>query len=263
MNEIRNKVSSNLMGGLGNYLFQIAAAYSYGKKFSKEPVFNSASSSGPHSRIETYENNVLSVVNLRSTIDSFTSLTEPGFNYFEIPDVPGNVLLNGYFQSEKYFSDISDEIRKMYTSYEVDILPEINEKIQGGTTCAIHVRRGDFLKYPDHHPVQDMSYFINAINHMPEGTTFLVFSDDMNWCKDNFKRLENDFFFVEGNLDFEDLSIMRSCTHNIISNSTFSWWAAWLNSNPDKIVIAPRNWFGAAYTQLDTRDLYCESWTVI
>jgi hypothetical protein len=108
-----------------------------------------------------------------------------------------------------------------------------------------------------------MDYFEAAMKRIPSGTTFVVFSDDINWCRENFSKDDKNILFIEGNLDYEDISLMSLCDHNIISNSTFSWWAAWLNDNPSKIVIAPKNWFGPAYSNLSTEDLYCPGWLVI
>ena len=259
----QSKISATLMGGLGNYLFQVAAAYSYGKRFSKDPVFDFTKSSGPHFKVETYESNILNGVNLRGEIDSPIILNEPGFNYHEIPNIPNNVLLNGYFQSEKYFSDFSEEIRNLFTSYTVEVPRELKMAIELGSTCSVHVRRGDFAKYPNHHPLQQMDYFEAAMKRIPSGTTFIVFSDDIDWCRENFSKDDKNILFIEGNLDYEDISLMSLCDHNIISNSTFSWWAAWLNNNPSKIVVAPKNWFGPAYSNLSTEDLYCPGWLVI
>lgn len=258
-----NKISSVLMGGLGNYLFQIAAAYAYGKKYSKQPVFDYRRSSGPHNRIETYESNILNGINLRGNIEFQMTWNEPGFHYHAIPYIDSDLLLNGYFQSEKYFSEFSDDIRSLFTSYSVELPSEIKNVLDSDLTCGVHVRRGDFTNYPDHHPVQSLNYFQRAMDLMPEGCTFLVFSDDIAWCKSNFDTTNGRFIFIEGNKDFEDISIMRMCSNNIISNSTFSWWAAWLNSNPDKVIVAPKNWFGTAYSHMITSDLYCPGWEVI
>jgi hypothetical protein len=196
---------------------------------------------------------------------------ESGFEYKEIPAIEGNVCLNGYFQSEKYFKEYSDEIKKLFeqpkfmhgvvTSHAWDrngifINTETN-------TCSIHVRRGDYLKSPDHHPEQTMNYYMKAIKQMPKDTIFIIFSDDIAWCKQNFPDLPEKFKFAEGGRDDEDLLYMSLCKNNIITNSTFSWWAAWLNQNIEKKVIIPATWFGPAYANHNTEDLYCENWVRI
>ena len=104
---------------------------------------------------------------------------------------------------------------------------------------------------------------MKAIKQMPKDSLFLIFSDDIAWCKANFPDLPEKFVFIEGNADHEDLLLMSHCKNNIICNSTFSWWAAWLNSNPEKKVIAPSKWFGPAFENYNTDDLYCDGWIKI
>jgi hypothetical protein len=91
---------------------------------------------------------------------------------------------------------------------------------------------------------------------------YIIFSDDISWCKENLSFLNNKIF-IEGNTDFQDLYLMSKCKNNIIANSSFSWWGAWLNTNKDKIVIAPKKWFGISNSHLDTSDLYCNNWVTI
>jgi hypothetical protein len=126
-------------------------------------------------------------------------------------------------------------------------------------TCSIHVRRGDYIGLQNFHPVQPVSYYEEAVKIVGDDKHFLIFSDDINWCKENFTFLKNKTF-VLNNLDYEDLYLMSMCKNNIISNSTFSWWGAWLNRNENKQVIIPSKWFGISYSHLNTNDLYCEGW---
>lgn len=252
------------MGGLGNYMFQIAAAYAYSKRYGFHVGFNCAESSGPHKHITEYQNNVLKGIDLYYVRKNQPlQHLEKGFHYQEIPNYKSDLLLNGYFQSEKYFNDFDSEIRNLFMSYEIEIGEELKSILDNENTCSIHVRRGDFLKHPNHHPVQNMNYFLKAIKQMPKDSVFLIFSDDIEWCKQNFPDLPEKFKFIKGYKDYEDLYIMSKCKNNIICNSTFSWWGAWLNNNPDKLVIAPKNWFGPAYAGYNTNDLYCENWVKI
>jgi hypothetical protein len=262
---MNKEVSTILAGGLGNYMFQIAAAYAYGKKYDREAAFNCSESRGPHQHITVYDNNILKDINLYHVRKGNTRQhIENGFHYQEIPDyTKHNVLLTGYYQSEKYFKDYEDEIRSMFMSYKIEVKEEIKDLLDNHNTCSIHVRRGDFLKHPNHHPVQGMNYFMKAIKQMPKDSMFLIFSDDIEWCKENFPDLPEKFRFVEGNKDFEDLYIMSKCKNNIICNSTFSWWGAWLNGNSDKTIVAPQKWFGTAYSGYKMDDLYCEGWIKI
>jgi len=261
-----NEVSAILMGGLGNYMFQVAATYAYGKKHNKSVGFNCQESSGQHQHVTVYNDNIFKNIDLYHTPqgNGRIQINESGFHYNELKDSPDkNILLYGYFQTEKYFKEYEDEIRNLFTSYDVDIKEEIKNILETKHTCSIHVRRGDYLNSPDHHPTQNMNYYMKAIKQMPKDTVFLIFSDDIAWCKANFPDLPEKFVFIEGNKDYEDLYIMSHCNDNIICNSTFSWWAAWLNANPEKKVIAPSKWFGPAYENHNTNDLYCEGWIKI
>ena len=257
-----NYVSTILQGGLGNYMFQIAATYVYGKKHNKTIGFNCSESISVHKHVTEYERNVLKNVHLYfvGKPDRLIQHTEQGFHYQEIPKYDSSVLLYGYFQTEKYFKEYENEIRNLFMSYQIEIDDEMKSIFEINNTCSVHVRRGDFLKLPNHHPTQSIEYYNKAIEQMPDDSIFLIFSDDIEWCKNNFPNEPDRFKFIEGKEDYEDLYLMSHCNNNIICNSTFSWWGAWLNNNVNKIVVAPKNWFGVAYTQYNTIDLYCDNW---
>ena len=161
--------------------------------------------------------------------------------------------------------EYTKEIRELF-SFSEEYKNSIKQKYKDlleGETCSIHVRRGDYLKLPNHHPVQSLNYLMKGVREMPEDTKFLIFSDDINWCKQNFPNIPDKFIFIEGNSDYEDLLLMSLCKNNIIANSSFSWWAAWLNENVDKKVIAPSKWFGTANSINNTKDLIPETWKII
>ena len=259
------EVTVGLAGGLGNYMFQIAAAYAYGKRFGKKAGFSAQQSRAVHKPILEYEKNIFNGVDLWYMASGpLRQLDERGFHYTELKDLPDdNVALSGYFQTEKYFKDCESDIRNLFMSYDVNVKEDIKSILETKNTCSIHVRRGDYLNSPNHHPTQNMNYYMKAIKQMPKDTVFLIFSDDIAWCKENFPDLPEKFVFIEGNKDYEDLYIMSHCNDNIICNSTFSWWAAWLNKNSEKKVIAPSKWFGPAYENYNTDDLYCEGWIKI
>jgi hypothetical protein len=248
-------VTSNLMGGLGNYLFQIASAYSLALDNGDKIIFNINDSVIGHQPIKSYTNNILSKIKfIDHNLNVENNYHEPFFHYQKIPYKP-NQKLHGYFQSEKYFIHNRKKILDLY-SIDDESSKKIYEKygeILTGETCSLHVRRGDYLKYPNHHPTCTLEYYKNSIKEFSKNTKFLIFSDDIEWCKDVFKG-EN-FIFIEGNKDYIDLWLMSLCKNNIIANSSFSWWGAWLNQNPNKKVIAPTNWFGN-YLQHNTNDLY-------
>ena len=257
-------VSSILMGGLGNYMFQIAATYAYARKHNMNFGFNCSESSGPHKHITEYQTNIFKNINLYYVRkEDFFTYNEKNFHYNEIPYYDRNILLYGYFQSEKYFSEYREDIINLFMSYEVLLDEDLKKIIEDKNTCSIHVRRGDYFKYPNHHPVQSINYYMRAVRQMPKDFVFLIFSDDISWCKENFPDIPEKFIFIENKKDYEDLYIMSKCKNNIICNSTFSWWGAWLNKNNNKKVIVPNTWFGNAYSDKDIKDLYCSGWIKI
>ena len=189
---------------------------------------------------------------------------EPGFDFTKIP-YSQNLSIDGYFQSEKYFKDYDKLIRdKFEPTDEIKnkLLEKYGKILEKEEICSIHVRRGDYLNLPQHHPVMNMNYYMKAVKQIGKKYTYLIFSDDIPWCKQNFPNIEN-FIFIEGQEDYEDMFLMSFCKNNIICNSSFSWWGAWLNENKTKRIIAPKNWFGPAYAHFVLKDLYCKNWEVI
>lgn len=173
---------------------------------------------------------------------------------FSISD---NTAIEGYFQSYKYFEEFKHEILKDFT-FNSSILDKcIKEISKHSNSVSIHIRRGDYIKHPGYWNITP-EYIQEALNHFTDQEhTFLIFSDDIEWCKQIFP---DGVVFVEGNNQFEDLCLMSLCEHNIISNSTFSWWGAYLNSNSNKKIIAPSNWF---IPSKPLTDLYPSNWIVI
>jgi len=159
------------------------------------------------------------------------------------------ILLNGYWQNFRYFEKYENIIRKELTLRNelTDENKEYLKKIISSNSVSLHFRRGDALKpYAlKRYAICSMDYYLKAISYVSkklQNPTFVVFSDDIHWVKSNFK-IEYPIIFIESKgPDYEHLFLMSQCKHNIIANSTFSFWAAWLNSNPSKIVIAPEKW---------------------
>lgn len=189
----------------------------------------------------------------QDTSDALRLYKEPKFTFTEIPLTFKDLVLEGYFQSEKYFSDCKDTIRKEFTFRN-----QSTYKVPPGS-CSIHVRRGDYLKIQSHHPVCDMSYYNKAME-MIKADNYLIFSDDPAWCSDNFKG--DQFTVVSGNPPTEDMELMSKCDNNIIANSSFSWWGAWLNIKNAHKVIAPKKWFGNG-SPYSAKDIYCEDWNIL
>lgn len=262
-----SKISIKLQGGLGNLMFQIACAKAYSLRHNKELILSSDNYGFGHNHFSFYNDNIFSNIEIKDVkLNGFTQWIEPGFNYINIPNTSDSLYLNGYYQNEKYFKDFKSEIKELFSypnGEKERILTPYKETLINNEVCSIHVRRGDYLNLPDHHPVQNMNYYMKAIKMMPRDCKFLIFSDDLEWCKQNFPDISDKFIFVDGNKDYEDLLIMSQCNHNIIANSSFSWWAAWLNCNHDKKVIAPLKWFGPAHSHLDSSDIYAENWITI
>ncbi len=180
------------------------------------------------------------------------------------------IYYKGFYQNERYFKDVEQEVRKAFTFDE----SMFNERSQlclehlrrNPKSVSIHVRRGDYTE-PKHWlklgQYASTTYFLNAIERMSKllpGAQYYVFSDDLQWVRDNLP-LENAIYvdWNTGEDSWQDMMLMSNCRHNIISNSTFSWWGAWLNNNPDKIVMVPKRWNSS---QMST-DLAPASWIPI
>jgi hypothetical protein len=257
-------ISSILKGGLGNFLFQVAAGQSVAWRDNKEFICFIQTVHRIHSDVSTYYNNILRNVKFINNDISFPMYEEPFFHHKEIPTVEHSLTLDGYFQSEKYFINHIEQIHKLF---EIDnntkqYLKNKYKNILTENTCSIHVRRGNYLNLQHFHPVQSIEYYKKAISFFDKDTTFLIFSDDMEWCKYEFQFLKNKFF-IENNKDYEDLYLMSMCKNNIIANSSFSWWGSYLNKNINKKVIAPKLWFGFGLSNNNTKDLYCSNWNII
>tara|TARA_R110002153_G_scaffold67839_1_gene180365 strand:+ start:81 stop:845 length:765 start_codon:yes stop_codon:yes gene_type:complete len=253
-------ITCNLIGGLGNKMFQITAAYSLGLDNNEPSGFEITPQSNDHSTIDSYRNNIFRHITFGGC-DSTNSFMEPRYHYSDIPYTP-NLRLLGYYQSEKYFINNRDSVLSLF-SIDVDSKKYIEEKYGDNltkNTTSLHVRRGDYLKLSNHHPTCDLSYYNKAMESFGDDTTYLVFSDDTQWCRESF--VGDNFIFVDGNPDYIDMWLMSLCDNNIIANSSFSWWGAWLNTNPNKKVIAPNKWFGPAIKH-NTKDLIPNTWEKI
>lgn len=176
---------------------------------------------------------------------------------------PDNRDLFGYFQSEKYFQHIEKEIKKDFT-FNVNITEsalQYKDVLNNNRVYSMHFRRTDYLHTPDAHPVPSASYYKKAIKLFSNYDYCLVFSDDINWCM-SLDFLQGDRFIFCNNHTYTDLYLMTQCHSNVIANSSFSWWGAWLNSNLEKTVVAPSIWFGPAINA-NTKDLIPEDWIII
>jgi hypothetical protein len=186
------------------------------------------------------------------------------FNNYSLPNnslVSINLVHNksyrftGYFQNPNFFNKYKSKIIELFSldTNSQNIVNNIYNSIVNNNydTVSIHVRRSDYIKLQNIHVVQNIEYYKNAIDYIKNkynNLLFLIFSDDINWCKTNFGSLNINCIYVENvspylDKDILDMYLMAQCKHNIIANSTFSWWGAYMNKNKDKIVCAPNRWF--------------------
>lgn len=245
-------VAIKLEGGCGNQLFMQSMIFAYAKKHGLDYcVYTKVNN--PHIydkqeyKIDAYR---FPGINYCDNEPLLPIYNEPHYHYAEIPKID-NVCFKGFWQSFKYVGEYRNGVLKAFGFDNIET--------QEGF-CSIHIRRTDYLLYPDHHPTVTIEYLAKAINHMVGDFTkivkFKIFSDDIKWCKENITGIYGDsVFYSEGKSELEDLRDMASCEHNITANSTFSAWAAYINPNPNKIVIQPSRWFGEKLNH-DTKDLY-------
>ena len=205
-------------------------------------------------------------------LKSYRIYVEPSFeydNFFEA--LKGNMLICGYWQTEKYFLHLEKIIREDFTF----ILPKNNQtlaledRIDQTNAVSIHVRRGDYVSLQSansFHGVANLRYYKAAILLLEKrinNAMYFVFSDDTQWVKENLIGDRKDMIAVEhnnGKDSWQDMYLMSRCKHNIIANSSFSWWGAWLNNYQQKIVIAPTQWFARDENNNKTHDLIPPSW---
>lgn len=195
-------------------------------------------------------------------------IKERGFEYNEgLLKKGGDIYLKGYWQSEKYFNNIREIILT-----DISLKPEIEKlaqecNIQRNKSVGVHIRRGDYTKKKSLtiHGLIEVSYYkeaVNIINKKIGKCTYYIFSDDIRWVKKYMNIFPDAIFIVNKNrIPAVDLWLMSVCEHNIIANSTFSWWGAWLNKNPDKIVICPSKWF--TDEKINIADLIPNKWIKI
>ena len=255
------------LGRLGNQMFQYAATKGIASKISSDfmiPNHREIFDDGIGNRYTILLYDAFDKLDgKRGSLNTTDYISEKGFAFdSNLFNVSNNVdfSLWGFFQTEKYFKHIEDEIRKDFTFKDEILFPckELIETVDN--PIALHIRRGDFLTNSGNHPPLGLDYYEKALGQFDSNRTVVIFSDDTKWCKEQ-KLFESDRFIVaENNHQFHDMCLMSMCDDFIIGNSTFSWWGAWL-SNKGK-VIAPKKWFGQNLRH-DTKDLYCEDWIII
>jgi hypothetical protein len=262
-------------GFLGNIMWQTASTIGIAIKNNVPYIF-------PRKKEFDYFDGDVNIPTVPSRPHSniFINYTEKNYHYDEVlfeTHIDYNLI--GYYQSEQYFKHCESILRSVFV-FNKTIKQTIDNKYswllkKTKQLCSIHVRRGDYTTLPSHHPVLPLKYYIGAINLMEQkiegDVTFAIFSDDIEWCRLNFvdENFANNkgrrFVFVEGNEAPCDMYLMSICENNIIANSSFSWWASWLNENKLKTIIAPTKdkWYGVAYKDWNLDDMYCKNWLLI
>lgn len=251
-------VTCEFRGRLGNILFMVANCVSQGIRHNRQFYL-------PKNDIFYYE---MYKDNLYKKIDFFIPtlpengvvVSEPSYSYSTVDPVNGApTIFRGYFQSEKYFSEYEQLIRWMFQpteEFKQQMYIEYPELVDRTVTC-INVRRGeDYLALSNTHPVVTKEYIYEAVKYIPPTDIFFVVSDDLSWCKENIQ-LPNCKFIEYDN--WKALWLMSLCHHFIISNSSFSWWAAYLSRYTHKVVVGPSTWCGPGGPQ-DTQDVLCKNW---
>ena len=239
-------IISKLQGGLGNQLFQWAAAKNLSIKYNCDLFFDKKYFNSDSNGVVTkwdYEMGNFNNIEIKESRLEVNSLNHI-YDDFTFKNIPSNSYLDGYWQSEKYFIENQQIIRdflKIKQNMKKDILKKY--PILNSDTVSLHIRRGDYVNLQETHPLQTKEYYDNCLNELCEKyINIIILSNDIEWCINNLNYKNTTYIQNETNIT--DLYIMSLCKHNIIANSSFSWWGAWLNENKNKKVFAPKNWFG-------------------
>jgi hypothetical protein len=262
-------ISVTLQGGLGNAMFQIASIEYMGEIWGQPVCYPNVDNwirhitgiwDGRASHAEEYIS-IFANLDLKKNWDERYSINQNvimPFHYKDIEPRDGDNFI-GYFQSELNFPD-RNFVKELFipSSDIAEVLYDYND-ILDGITCSIHVRRGDYLSLPHHHPILRSDYYYKAIELLKplKIDQFLVFSDDMDWATDVFQG--DEFHFITAK-DYYSLFLMSRCNHHIIANSAFSWWGAYLGTDKNSVTIAPEQWFGDAYPEDHADDIIPQSW---
>jgi len=277
------EVTAHLMGGLGNMMFIVATCYALSKKYKAKLRFYCNANVWKDTKrrmiqcYKMFEKFDIDRVNNRKSGITFR---EPYFFYDSITlDRRNHSCIYGYFQSYKYFdayktefismlhNPYKDEVDDLLTQYLIKHVVKnesetpASKKIQELEFVSIHVRRTDYLALSDIHLNLGVTYYEEAISHFSkEKSIFLIFSDDVEFIKKEplFQKLVNKYIITNQDDEY-CFWLMSACHHNIIANSSYSWWASYINSNPNKLVICPSLWFGIKGPVYKIRDIIPET----
>lgn len=269
-----------LQGGLGNQLFQIFTTISYALTHKRPFIFTKQSQLD--TKRSTYWHSFLApLAKFTQPINynHFIKISEKAFTYSKLPtSTAESIVLYGYFQSPLYFAEHAEAIFRLIRLDEQKnvILKKIEPYNLVLPQCiSLHFRQGDYKQLPQHYPLLTYEYYETAVKHILAQirnktiTTLLIFCEqsDLPTVNPVLKQLQTAFPTLKLQLapptliDWEQLLVMSLCSHNVIANSSYSWWGAYFNSNPEKIVCYPANWFGPKLQQNDIKDLCPTFWT--
>ena len=282
----------NIIGGLGNQLFQYAFGYAISQK--KDEVLKLDTNNLEVHGLRDFELELYNINIILASKEEVKKLKYKNENIFDKvlrkikrKDAPlsnqyykeytfnfdknifdKDIYFEGYWQSEKYFKDNREDLLKQFT-LKKEIHPQsqqYRQKIKSTESVSLHIRRGDYVtdaRTNNVHGTCSLDYYKNAVLQIDEkvkSAHFFIFSDDLDWTKENLDFIDGITFveLAEDIPDHEEIYLMSLCKHNIIANSSFSWWGAWLNQNGNKMVITPNQWFND--TSIDTSDLIPKDW---
>ncbi|MBB5635646.1 hypothetical protein HDE68_001534 [Pedobacter cryoconitis] len=275
-------------GGLGNQMFQYACYKALTKKFNNVTADISSYENGTvHNgyeldhifelkinKVSPMTGGIYDIYNrkwiykkIRKIFNLKRFQKEEQKHFTFDPDIflsPKSRYYSGFWQNEGYFIDIADEIRKDFKFKSLTDEKNIKalEEIKQTNSVGVHIRRGDYVNHPTFGGVCEKEYYqeaIQLIKTKTDSTKFFIFSNDIDWCTENLDITNSEFIsWNAGTHSYIDMQLMSACKHNIIANSSFSWWAAWLNENPDKIIIGPEKWLQGG--QDDTSTVLPRDW---
>lgn len=251
-------ITCRLLGRLGNNMFMIANVLSKSIKYNRQLII-------PQNQIfdlHHYKDNIYRNFEFyEGNIPTIKEIDTP-YHYVEVePYIDEPTLFNGYYQSEKNFKEHASLIKNLFSPTEEftqQMYLEFPELLTHNITC-INVRRGDYLLNSGTHPVITTEFINEAVKYIPNTDCYFILSDDLEWCKANIS-LPNSKYIEYST--WKALWLMSLCKNFIISNSSFSWWAAYLSNHSDKIVVAPKTWCGPGGPQ-DSQDVFCDDWIVL
>lgn len=255
---MENYITCNLKQRTGNLMFQIAHGYSQSLINKRRFILPKNVETSLH-----LQNNLFRYFDFSLEELPDIKYTTSSFEYEELSVSQNSpTVFDGWFQSEKFFEPHKDKIKNIFypPPHFIDKIKDELPFIFNHTTLAINVRRGDYLYKPGGHPVITIDYIKEALKHVPKCERILVMSDDIQWCKENIAL--NNVYFNEKYWDHEGIWLLSLCDHFIVSNSSFSWWGAYLSKTPHKTIVCPDTWFGPEIP-VDTKDIFCEGWIKI